>query len=140
MAGKAVNVTFDSKIFQDGGDESYQVQATGQLVQKGASWYLTYDEELPEQPVTQVLVKIEPDRLAITRTNVLKTRLVFEKGLVDHQPYQTAAGMMLLGTNTKTLRIDIDAVSGMGQVELAYSLSANGKVVGQYQVSLQFAQ
>ncbi|MBS9335077.1 DUF1934 domain-containing protein [Fructobacillus sp. M1-13] len=140
MAGQTVKVTFQSKIYQDGGDESYEVTASGQLVQKGAAWYLTYDEALPEQPVTKVLVKIEDDRVAITRSNVTKTRLVFEKGLVDNQPYQTAAGMFILATNTKDFLVSIDEVGKEGKVLLDYSLSANGRVVGQYQVSLHFVQ
>lgn len=140
MAGQAVKVTFESKIVQEEGDESYTIEADGRLVQKGAAWYLTYEELLEEQPATKVLVKIEPDHVAITRTNVTKTRLVFERGVVDHQPYQTAAGVMMLGTNTSELLIDIDEEELLGKVALAYSLSANGEVVGQYQVSLQFAQ
>ncbi|MBS9337957.1 DUF1934 domain-containing protein [Fructobacillus parabroussonetiae] len=139
MAGQTVNVTFESKIYQDAGDESYQIQSQGKLVQKGAAWYLTYDESLEDQPRTKVLVKIEEGRVAITRTNVTKTRLVFEKGLVDQQPYQTAAGVMLLATNTSKLVQAIDE-SGAGKILLDYALSANGEVVGQYQVSLHFVR
>lgn len=140
MAGHAVNVTFESKIFQDEGDESYRVTAVGQVIQKKAAWYLSYEELLTGQPATKVFIKIEAGQVAITRTNVTKTRLVFEKGLVDNQPYQTAAGVMLLETNTKTLLVDIDEEAGAGKVHLDYSLSANGEVVGQYQVSLQFTR
>ncbi|MBS9335670.1 DUF1934 domain-containing protein [Fructobacillus papyrifericola] len=140
MVGQAVTVSFESKIYQDEGDESYRVEAEGRLVAKGAAWYLTYEEELPEQPVTKVLVKIEEGRVAITRTNLTKTRLVFEEGLVEHQPYQTAAGMMLLDTNTRDLLVAIDEQAGTGKVLLNYALSANGEVVGQYQVSLHFVQ
>lgn len=139
MTGKTVQVQFQSKIFQDEGDESFDIQAKGRLVEKGDALYLTYDEEIAEQPVTKVMVKMEEGRVAISRSNVNKTRLVFEPGLLANQPYQTAAGMMLLDTNTRRFELDLADNKESGKLLLDYSLAANGEVVGQYQVSLQFS-
>ncbi|GAP02454.1 hypothetical protein FPFC_013360 [Fructobacillus pseudoficulneus] len=138
MNQQEVQLQIVNQVFQDGGDERYEVATDGVLTTKGESFYLAYTETLPEQPDTKVVFKFKGDQVTINRHNVTKTRMVFEMGLVDPQPYQTVAGMMILATNTQKMEIEFDEATGTGQLDLSYSLTANGDVVGQYQVALQF--
>ncbi|GAO99587.1 DUF1934 domain-containing protein [Fructobacillus ficulneus] len=138
MMKQNVDVRVTTQVFQDNGDERYDIQAPGTVTSRGMSLYLTYTESLPDQPDTKVLVKFKENQVTITRKSAIKTHLVFRIGLVDNQPYQTAAGMMILATNTSQLNMQVVGNKAEGQIQMAYSLSANGSVIGQYLVSLQF--
>lgn len=138
MSQKEVQVKISHQVFQDAGDERYEIETTGVLTIKGDSVYLAYTEKIDDQGETNVVFKFSENQISLSRHNVTKTRMVFRPGLVEHQPYQTVAGMMLLSTNTSQLDFAFDEVQLAGSLDLAYALSANDQVVGQYQVALQF--
>ncbi|KMK53083.1 putative beta-barrel protein YwiB [Fructobacillus sp. EFB-N1] len=138
MSQKEVQVKISHQVFQDAGDEHYEVETTGLLTIKGDSVYLAYTEKIDDEGETKVIFKLTEKQISLSRHNVTKTRMVFQLGLVEHQPYQTVAGMMLLSTNTNQLDFTFDESKQAGALDLAYALSANDQVVGQYQVALQF--
>ncbi|MDF7637764.1 DUF1934 domain-containing protein [Leuconostocaceae bacterium ESL0958] len=140
MDGQTVKVQVLTQLYQDNGDDRYEIEAQGQFVHKPQADYVTYIEELPEQEPVQVRFKITQDKVTLTRRSAsLQNRLVFDLRQPVSQTYLTAFGSMTMTTSTNKLAASIDANDGRGSLRLHYALQAQQGVIGQYQVFLQFA-
>ncbi|CAK8053543.1 DUF1934 domain-containing protein [Eupransor demetentiae] len=135
---QAVQVHFMSKIYQDGGDESYQVDAPGSLIVRGDSAYLTYIEQLPDQDEVEVLFKFKDEGIRLNRKGPQNNHMAFELDQKRNFKYETAAGPMQLTTRATEIERDFDLEAGRGELGLNYILYQGDQVLGQYRVELQF--
>lgn len=132
-----VQLSFATKITQDGEVENFQFETAGELLVKNGQIFLRYTEILAEQQ-TQVRFKFESNAVRLSRTGVGQTKLVFIPETKVPAFYQTPAGQMHLETYTTDLSVQIDDKEGHGQIEINYQLIANDQVVGEYELRLQF--
>ncbi|ADG40103.1 hypothetical protein LKI_02800 [Leuconostoc kimchii IMSNU 11154] len=133
-----VNIHLKTSINQTGDTEVFEFQTVGELLVKRDVIFLRYTEVIAEQTPTNVLFKLESDKVRLNRSGDSLTKLAFAKGQRLQAYYQTPAGQMQLETDTTVLVVDVDVKQDKGVVTMGYDLYANDALVGQYDILLQF--
>ncbi|CAM3182767.1 DUF1934 domain-containing protein [Leuconostoc rapi] len=133
-----VNIYLKTSINQAGDTEVFEFQTVGELLVKNDVAFLRYTEVIADQTPTNVLFKLESDKVRLNRSGDSLTKLAFRKGQRLQAYYQTPAGQMQLETDTTALAADIDSKQNIGILTMSYDLYANDALVGQYDIRLQF--
>lgn len=133
-----VNIHLKTSINQTGDTEVFEFQTVGELLVKRDVIFLRYTEVIAEQTPTNVLFKLESDKVRLNRSGDSLTKLAFAKGQRLQAYYQTPAGQMQLETDTTVLVVDVDVKQDKGVVTMGYDLYVNDALVGQYDILLQF--
>lgn len=133
-----VKVHLKTKIRQGNDIEDFQFDTDGQLLLKNGALYLRYTEIIDDQ-TTQVMFKIDDERVRLNRSGETTTKLAFVKSQRVPALYQTPAGQMQIETLTTLLANHFDLANWRGEVDVDYVLYANQQIVGQYEIRLQFS-
>ncbi|AEJ30099.1 MULTISPECIES: DUF1934 domain-containing protein [Leuconostoc] len=133
-----VNIHLKTSINQTGDTEVFEFQTVGELLVKRDVIFLRYTEVIAGQTPTNVLFKLESDKVRLNRSGDSLTKLAFAKGQRLQAYYQTPAGQMQLETDTTVLVVDVDVKQDKGVVTMGYDLYVNDALVGQYDILLQF--
>ena len=73
---------------------------------------------------SKCMLKIREDSVELTKKGLIQSHMVFQKGKLHMTEYRTPFGMVLLGVNTKHIRIQKEENSLT--IQIAYALEADG--------------
>lgn len=101
----------------------------GKYYEKGQKKYITYKEaSMNGEKDTLSTVKIERDRVTLSRMGSNSTNMIFEVGKKHISYYATPFGSFELGITTR--HIDTDFKDDSGEVKISYLLEVNNNPVG----------
>lgn len=104
---------------------------------------LSYEEsELTGLPGTRTDFCVEPNRVTLTRTGGLESRMVFVPGREDRSLYDTGCGALMLAVRTETLQSDLGEQGGTLRVVYGITIEEEtaGRIEYQVEVRLKSAQ
>ena len=140
-SGKTVKIKLVSSIIPTEGElEQYEMWLEGNLLEKGGSHYLRY-EEVQEELQIQTTVKLNPERSFINRNGGVTMRLPLNPTIRENGHYESPFGSLPLVTHTDQLAIEVnkgDKVSGNFKTQ--YDLIIGGNSVGKYTLEIQFSE
>ncbi len=121
---KEVLITISGSQLMNGGNDDIEMMTTGMYYLKNGKHYITYDEVLEGfEGVVKNVIKIQPDSLDIIKTGVTNVHMTFEKNKKYLTCYATPLGGMMIGLNTKDIRV-IEEEEGL-KATVQYSLDIN---------------
>lgn len=146
MAHIPVQVQLTTRIDQDGTVEEHQFQETGELIQKGDTVYLRYQEHQADQSLVPVTFKIQTDQLLLTRGSAeLRSQLQFQAQQTTTGQYQTTTGQyqtpygnLAMTTQTSDYQVRLDLPHLAGSVAVDYQLFNGANLLGKYELRLIF--
>lgn len=123
---------------QDGQQDQYQFEEQGQFVELNGKYYLRYQEH-QGATVTPVQFRFGTDYLHLRRSGIRETNFELQLSAPTKTRYRTEYGVIGMMVTTNRLEVDFDPQDANGSIDLEYQLTANGQLLGTYQVQLQFA-
>ena len=107
----------------DGETNAIEVVTEGRHYYKNGMHYVLYDDHMEEETISTIL-RIEPDRLHLTRNGAIAQDQYFMNGLESTSEYQTPFGSMKLSVLTRNMEIAYGTVSG--EIHVDYAMAING--------------
>lgn len=117
----------------DGDTQRIEEAFIGTLKQHNATFLLAYDE--PENK-GRTLAKVAPTSLVINRQGDTSTILRFTLGQREQAHYQTAEGLLNLGTETSQFLVETNSKGG--KVVVDYILYINGQHASNNRLTLNW--
>lgn len=117
-------------------DNDLETKANGEYYLRGDCHYILY-EEYPEgvkQPIKNML-KIKSDSIEMVRRGLVNTSMIFDRKKQTVSHYKTPFGELLLGIDTKTIRI-LESDDFLC-AEIEYALAAEGQHMADCRISIQ---
>ncbi len=119
----------------DGQLDQTELMTQGRLYRKKESFYIIYDEsEATGFEGSRTLLKIDPDRVLLTRTGQTKSNLLIEHGKRNVGYYDIGVGEMTVGVNAATVASTLNEAGG--EVFFSYALDINGSHVSDNEVKM----
>ncbi|MBP5201009.1 MAG: DUF1934 domain-containing protein [Schwartzia sp.] len=107
----------------DGETNSIEVVAEGRHYYKNGMHYVVYDDHMENEAISTML-KIEPDRLHLSRSGAVTQEQHFANGMESTSEYVTPLGSLKLSVRTKNMEIAYGTVSG--EIHVDYAMAING--------------
>ena len=123
-------------IEQDGQQERFSFNETGNFVELNGKYYLRYLEH-QQGHSTPVQFRLD-DQVHLHRSGELTTLINFDLAAPTATRYRTQYGIISLEVQTSRLEKEIDPTIPAGQLKVDYSLVTAGQTVGSYHLRLQF--
>jgi uncharacterized beta-barrel protein YwiB (DUF1934 family) len=131
----AVNIHMISRINREGAQvDQTDKELEGELIEKGTSYYLSYQENDPELGMSQHVLKLGTDQGVIIRRGAVSMRLPFILGEETSGEYQSPYGPFSMRALTDFFKMNWSGRSG--DIHLRYNLELQGEPVGRF--SLEF--
>lgn len=122
---------------QDNG--SVETAVAAEYFNKNGTHYLLYEEkEEGFEQVSKNRIKFRDNMLELTRQGLLRTCMIFEEGKKHMTSYQTPYGQMILGIDTKKLRIEEQEKSI--RVVAEYVLEADGEYLSDSRIEINITE
>lgn len=100
----------------------------GKYYKKGNNYYIFYDEsEISGMKGNSTAIKIEPEKIVMTRFGNNSTKMIFEKDLSHTAEYETPYGDILLNITSKKVRADFSEIGG--ELYIKYLLGAENQLL-----------
>lgn len=104
---KDVLITISGIQFADGDKNDVEMITTGAYYMKNGKHYITYDEVLEGfEGTVHNVIKIQPDSMDIIKSGLTNVHMTFEKNKKRLTCYATPMGDMMVGLNTKNIRVN----------------------------------
>ncbi|MFC0233414.1 DUF1934 domain-containing protein [Vagococcus entomophilus] len=132
--GVPIQIKMRTTITQGDQTEEFPYNIVGQLFQKSGQTYIRYQESAKIKVTLKVT---DTGAVHLLRAGETRTKLTFEKEQTHLTHYQTPYGNVPLSIHTQQLFCEIKE-EVTGQIEVHYQLQANGEVLGDYQLYLEF--
>jgi uncharacterized beta-barrel protein YwiB (DUF1934 family) len=108
---------------EDGPPGTITLVTRGQLARREGRYVVSYEEsELTGLKGTHTTLSVDDDRVALTRTGLYPSQMVFEKGRRHTSLYHTDYGDMLVGLSTQSIHNDIGPEGGSLLVRYAVEI------------------
>ena len=107
----------------DGETNAIEVVAEGRHYFKNGMHYVLYDDNMADEAISTVL-KIEPDRVHLTRSGAVTQEQHFMNGTESTSEYATPMGSLTLSVRTTNMEIAYGTVSG--EIHVDYAMAING--------------
>ena len=135
-----VRIHLRTRQNQAGDETLFNQKFMGELSRISGKHYLRY-EEPNENGVAQVMLKISPEEILLTRKQEnLRLQLPLKLGEKSPVRYHTAYGALDLMVETKELLIEVEATTNQGVIKAEYDLYSGQELLGQYKLRLHFGQ
>lgn len=116
--------------------DEIEVITKGKFYHKGNKQYITYKEmEAETQESVMSTVKIEDNRVTLSRIGSNSTNMLFETGKKHVSHYNTRFGMFELGITTRNM--DIQLEDSKGEIRINYLLEVNNSPIGINDISIK---
>ncbi len=124
------------ELFPEGGEENVTELVTeGKYYQKGDKHYISYKEtEVTGFDATTTLLKIENDRVALTRYGQVNTHMVFARGEKHTGYYDTPYGSFTVGIVSNDVKVNFEKKSG--KIDIHYLLEIDNNTKAEHTLSL----
>ncbi len=107
----------------DGETNAIEVVAEGCHYEKNGMHYVLYDDHMADEPISTIL-RIEPDRLRLTRNGAVVQEQDFMNGVESTSEYRTPFGSLRMSVRTRNMEIAYGTVSG--EIHVDYAMAVNG--------------
>ena len=109
--------------------EVIELVTEGTMECRNGGWDISYEEsELTGLAGVTTTFRVEPDKVVLTRTGALKSRMVFQQGIPHESLYQMPFGALMLTVQATSLFYDI--VPDGGVIDLSYNISIENTEAG----------
>lgn len=120
----------------DGDVGTIRTTSRGQYFEKGDSRYLLYEEEQEGFDKTvNNRVKYKEGYVELVKTGLVRSRMVFEQGKTIMTSYNSPYGELLMGVNTKDIRIT--EREDMIRIEVDYSLEVDESEMSKSKITIK---
>ena len=111
---KDVLITVRGTQVTDNGPETVELMTRGTMTGRNGKFAISYEEtELTGTAgVTSTFLILNPQRVVLTRSGAIKSRMAFTKGVKDESLYDLGFGSLLLGVYTKDILVDLSEDGG----------------------------
>lgn len=136
--GKPARIILETTIFQ--GEEVFRngFDEMGRIVSMNNNYYLRFVEKSEEEDIPTT-IKISPEgNVSIIRHATHRMHLVFNDDEDTYTNYQTPAGVLKMRVETERIDLTYQTSPFAGKIEVDYSISAQERVLGSYQIRLRF--
>ena len=107
----------------DGETNTVEVVTEGRHYYKDGMHYVIYDDHMADESISTML-RIEPDRLHLTRSGAVTQEQHFANGMESTSEYKTPLGSLTLSVRTRNMEIAYGTVSG--EIHVDYAMTVNG--------------
>ena len=123
--------------FEQGEPEVTELMTEGSMtLEEDGEITLTYQEtELTGMEGTTTAFSIRDDTVALTRTGLINSQLVFQRGRRNSSLYETPWGTMQVDVFTNRLVYQLDSRGGV--LEIKFSISVDHQVTGENQFKIR---
>jgi len=116
-------------------DESMEFFSRGEFACRGGDYYISYPEsEMTGMEGATTTIKVEPNKVTISREGAVSTHMVFEKGLKHVSFYETDRGALLIGLLTRNINSTIGDAGG--ELEIDYTVEVDHFIAGEHSFSV----
>jgi uncharacterized beta-barrel protein YwiB (DUF1934 family) len=136
-----VKINLQTSIVQEGEKQTFTFNETGNLVTISDNLYLRFKEHQKHREVASVTIKFTDGEIQLTRQDQVghHSRLVFIPGQITHTVYQTPYGPINLQVKTTRSTFNYQTDTQSGDLHIEYQLYSNKMIVGEYNITLHFA-
>ncbi len=122
--------------FPEAGEENVTELVTeGKYYKKGDKHYISYKEtEVTGFEATTTMLKIENDRVALTRFGQFNTHMIFAPGEKHTGHYETPFGSFTVGIISDAVKVEFGKQSG--QIDIHYMLEIDNNTKAEHKLSL----
>ena len=113
------------------GEESQTVQVVteGIMKREGDTVYLSYEEsEVTGMEGTTTTFTVQGERVELTRSGTVQSRMVFEKGKKDVSLYDVGFGALTIGVKARRLKNELGPMGG--RLEISYGIEIEEQTKG----------
>lgn len=117
-------------------EECVDVLTVGSYGKKNGERYIVYKEysdDIPPQ-VTKSMLKVEKDKVTLSRNGFSKYKLILEKGVRHKCEYSTEVGFFILGVYTES--IENKLTDDGGTLSISYSLDIDSNLISKHELNI----
>ena len=136
---KEVLITVRGTQVTDSGPETIELITGGTMTGRNGKYAISYEEtELTGTAgVTSTFLILNPQRVILTRSGNIKSRMVFSKGVKDESLYNLGFGSLLLGIYTKDICVDLSENGGRLTIDYVVELEQTVTSHNSYEVIIE---
>lgn len=131
-----VLIDMETNVGSGSDQETTRNRVRGNLLSKGESIYLKYEEQAEDEEHVRNVVKLSDNEVTIIRNGPVSMHQRFREGITTEGHYGTPFGTMLMETATEQVDYEWHPHKGTGRIVLAYLLKLQGNDLGR--VTLTF--
>lgn len=122
--------------YENADPDSIELTITGKLTRTAHGYHLSYQEsELTGMEGTHTSFEISPSHVVLTRTGLMNSEMVFERGVRHLSLYKTPYGNFEIGVATRHIHSTID--ENGGELEVNYAIDIDHQLAGENRFSLK---
>lgn len=138
MANKYI-IAITGKQYTEGNlddEDCIDVLTVGSYEKKDNKRYIIYKEYSDDTPpqTTNSMIKIENNRVTISRSGLSKYKLILEKGARHKCEYSNEAGFFFLGVYTEN--IENKLTDSGGTLSISYSLDIDSNLISRNEINI----
>ena len=134
-----VQIKLTAKHLVDGSWDASTHHYEGKRVQKAASWYITYKEQMEGAGEVSTTIKLSDKAITLIRQGGVSTRQQFEKGASTLSLYHSPYGPFTMETHTNKLRIQYENELPV-LIEISYQLWMNEQYTGEHELQIELGK
>ena len=109
--------------------EVIELVTDGTMAFRNGGWDISYEEStLTGLEGVTTTFRVEPEKVTLTRTGALKSKMVFEQGIPHDSLYQMPFGALMLTVQATSVFYDI--VPDGGVIDLSYNINIENTEAG----------
>lgn len=118
------------QTYQDQEPDVIELVTAGTMEFLEGGWDIAYEEsDLTGLTGVTTTFRVEPDRVILTRTGKLNSRMIFQLGVAHDSLYQMEFGALMMRVRANHLWFDITPEGG--SVDMAYSIEIENTAAGE---------
>lgn len=130
-----ISIAGEEKFPEMGEENVTELVTEGKYYKKGDKHYLSYKEtEVTGFEETTTMLKIENDRVALTRYGQFNTHMIFAPGEKHTGYYDTPFGSFTVGVISDAVKVEFGQNSG--KIDIKYSLEIDNSTKAEHTLSL----
>ncbi|MFC3039644.1 DUF1934 domain-containing protein [Virgibacillus xinjiangensis] len=133
---KEVSVELRTIIDDNGQMEYNTVKQPGKFYRKGKLDVITFEEKTEDQAVTDNLITIQPEKVTIKRTGLVKMNQKFTANGTTENLYHHPHGKIHMETYTNNIFYQSVEDEDAGYLKISYHVKLNGQEERKHQLEL----
>jgi uncharacterized beta-barrel protein YwiB (DUF1934 family) len=119
-----------AQAYQDQEPDKIELLTEGTMEFRDGGWDISYREsDLTGLAGVTTVFRVEPEKLTLTRSGKLTSRMVFQQGVPHESLYQMDFGALLMRVCAKQIYFDVTPEGGF--VDLVYTIEIENSAAGQ---------
>lgn len=117
-------------------EDCVDVLTMGNYVKKGNARYIAYKEYSEDNPSehTMSMLKVEEDKITISKSGFSKYKMILEKGIRHKCEYSTDVGFFMLGVYTESIQNNL--TDNGGSLSVSYDIDIDANLMSKNEISI----